>query len=1647
MTRIRCNHLFTFVVLAWCLLSSLNAQDTQPPRGLMPNTDQLSSSIDNIDVVSGKLHLQIPLASLPKGNGGLGFDLNLEYDSNLYDNAARTAYWWQYTPQIPFAQTRNGGWTYNSGNYQLYLEGLSPECVDLDGVRGNYVRLNLILPDGSSHVLHWGADEDGKSGRSPDGKDTTCDHRPAISGLITYYTADGSFLKAETTANQSNWYLQDWNLYYPDGRHVFLSPTTGTTKLYDANENWISIKNACYDPYPGDCSLPYAEIKDSSLGRTITVKYNVTDALMPSGWIRDNITAPGPNGDITTSVDWRPMTIVASYAGSSDTDPPVTVGPFNFYVPRYIQLPLASAVVLGSEPPKWNSYAFDYRDNSDGNHRGYGELKYIRTPSGSEYTYNYLYTNFAQSDRQNVYPDHFYHNAITDKYITHDGITDLHWSFSYPDLGTTTITNPDGGQVVNLYRDKMVPSDWSSGLVYSIENKSNTGTRLSLRTRTWAQNIVSDLSSASSKTTPKNPYIQRETVTVGGSVPKTSVVNYTYDVNGNMLSKAEYDWNETGGALLRSTTSEYFIKDFASNGYLNAYWKPHNPAIWNTSPSWTRRLNAVQRVTISSGSAPVAATEYGYDDPYTKGNMLSEYRWDNVKAGSLPSLGGLTSSNSQVLTRTYDARGNLTDVYEPEVRTHTTYDSFGNVSQVYKGYGSAAQRATQFSWNSTGVALISKTDVDNNNQITYTYDNIGRQRSADEGGLRKSVTTYEDANRTVGVANDLRAYMDGKLQSITSYDQLGRVVLQQRNDGIKVQTSYVNQPGGARVITSTPYRNTSDTTLEWKCTQNDTAGRVTAVAMFKGSAAPTDCASTANRTGVTQTGYDADWTIVTDPAGKSRKIRNDGLGRIVEIVEDPSGLNYSTTYTYDALDNLRTVTQGTQSPRVFNYSSLGRLTSASNPESGSTLYTYYDSGDLKRRTDARGVWVESSYDSLHRMLTKTYSAGTPAVSYGYHLAGSSSAPNIGRLKSVSSSVASTTYSYNPLGNISGSIQTIAGYTGNLAFSYNWHLNGGLKSILYPSGRLVSYDVDDAGRTNKVYAPSKTYADLTAAAGITNPFTADGRVAQMKLGNGLFESREYNTPGTTTRLKLGTALGGGNRAQLEFNYSATQNNGNLVSQAVLRPGGSWTQSFAYDGLNRLSAASETGGFSQVYGYDRWGNRYVPSSSGLAHTDSHEPTAQANFDANNQLRSSGTIQYDAAGNQTSYGLFTLGYDAENRNTTMTSSGSGSGAYSYDGDGRRVKKVWTSGGTTNTTYYAYDALGQLAVEYSNQAPTITGTSWMFADMLGSIRTITSDSGAVTECYDYLPFGRMLSASDNGRSSIGCHPADPDNQLATGSPQKFTGKERDTETGLDFFGARYMSAAQGRFMIPDPSSGGITPLDPQSWNKYSYVRNRPTRFVDSNGYWATEIHVQITTFALKDYVSSAELGALVKQQRIMDKYLNGPADQFMHAMSNGKAGESADVAKQKMQKFIVWNIQEAKANVKDGAFSDLSLGRLGSAIHTAQDSTCPVHMKGGVPIAWNGAISATSPSHLLGEDSPSDSWAAIGDAIRLTMAYFMRVNPIQAQLHGLTDDTFDAKARDAISLYIDWYQFDSGFDSATDREAARQCALNGGAGAACVR
>jgi RHS repeat-associated protein len=202
----------------------------------------------------------------------------------------------------------------------------------------------------------------------------------------------------------------------------------------------------------------------------------------------------------------------------------------------------------------------------------------------------------------------------------------------------------------------------------------------------------------------------------------------------------------------------------------------------------------------------------------------------------------------------------------------------------------------------------------------------------------------------------------------------------------------------------------------------------------------------------------------------------------------------------------------------------------------------------------------------------------------------------------------------------------------------------------------------------------------------------------------------------------------------------------------------------------------------------------------------------------------LGYDAAGNLTNYtspGQYV--YDQENRLSSTAGM-----TYTYDGNGERVLKSNTSTGAAVKHYWSMggntlaegDGSGNITAEYIYfggrrvariDIPANT-LHYYLSDHLGSTSIVVSSSGIREEESDYSPFGTEYVIAGAGVNRY-----------------KFTGKERDTESGLDNFGARYNSTSIGRFMTPDPLGG--EKIDPQTLNRYSYVRNNPTNLIDPTG------------------------------------------------------------------------------------------------------------------------------------------------------------------------------------------------------------------------
>jgi RHS repeat-associated protein len=207
---------------------------------------------------------------------------------------------------------------------------------------------------------------------------------------------------------------------------------------------------------------------------------------------------------------------------------------------------------------------------------------------------------------------------------------------------------------------------------------------------------------------------------------------------------------------------------------------------------------------------------------------------------------------------------------------------------------------------------------------------------------------------------------------------------------------------------------------------------------------------------------------------------------------------------------------------------------------------------------------------------------------------------------------------------------------------------------------------------------------------------------------------------------------------------------------------------------------------------------------------------------------TTSYDTAGNTTTDGNGAITYDAENRITSTNGV-----TYTYDGDGKRVEKssgtlFWTGvgsdplsesdlSGNINEEYVFFNGMRVSRID----RPSNTVHAFL-ADHLGSSRMSVVPSGTntltVEEDLDYTPYGIVASgtASDH---------------------YQFTGKIRDSESGLDNFGARYNASIIGRFMTPDwaakPTNVPYAKFgDPQTLNLYSFTENGPINRIDPDGH-----------------------------------------------------------------------------------------------------------------------------------------------------------------------------------------------------------------------
>jgi RHS repeat-associated protein len=334
--------------------------------------------------------------------------------------------------------------------------------------------------------------------------------------------------------------------------------------------------------------------------------------------------------------------------------------------------------------------------------------------------------------------------------------------------------------------------------------------------------------------------------------------------------------------------------------------------------------------------------------------------------------------------------------------------------------------------------------------------------------------------------------------------------------------------------------------------------------------------------------------------------------------------------------------------------------------------------------------------------------------------------------------------------------------------------------------------------------------------VSFPFSA--RYAYHPNGN-VWES-EFHSPGSPAPAK---------RYKYEFAAGAYDALNRLRSANFSSWNGSWTSTLAHDleaitydrsgNLFTLKRYRETGSLIDNLSYVNSG-----SSNQLTWLSDAVGTTPETWDAE-----TGAFSYDANGNviaaSAPYAITAVTYDHQNLPVSLTSNGVAS-SYRYDGAGQRITKQVAGG---NTELYLLDGASSLGVVTVNGSGT--PTSWFFnvlagdrvigrqpnvgnrryyhPDLLGSTRAVV-EGATIVESYDPEPWGLLM----------------PGRTLGSGTKEGFTGKERDAESGLDYFGARLYMAALGRWTSVDP----LFEKHPE-WSPYNYVLNNPLGLFDPDG------------------------------------------------------------------------------------------------------------------------------------------------------------------------------------------------------------------------
>jgi YD repeat-containing protein len=956
--------LLALMALALCGFA-YGQEDPNIEVGLKPFGTYQGGNIDRINVPNGALSIDIPIMSYPQRGGRLKLDLALHYENRG-----------NYTDTV--CDYVNDGGCYEAGpsefihGFTIVQQGvpvLLGEASDQDA-NGFLTESALVMtPDGGSHSL---APTNATVWRSLDGS--------GYQAVFDYSTPGQMWIDAAQLSSAAL-YAPDGTLYrYPaDINTTVPASIPGPTRPFGAQtdtDDWIPTQQQ--------------DINGNQITFSSTAGWTDTVAR--------NIPVPAQTSDFTNCTDSR-----TARAWTWNL-PGVNGAPYPI---KMCEIEISETIQYSGAPMTYNAYelqsvilpdntkwVFDYTTD------GLGDLQQVTFPLGG--TISYTWGNPGE-----LQPTHAYQftrgvsKRISDP---HDGSTPAESDYvfvrNYPNdpttalTATTTITDgtsANGG--LSGYQNDIVhtftsadswnesETDWYQGtgasraLMKSTTNdyttynlpSAQTISILTNATTTWANQQKTQIGYAYN-----DPLTyQAASFQCGAScvlIGNPGTASYILQTG-----KTESDYgNGSPGAILRSTSTSYYA--FENSSYLNK-----------------NLLNLVSGVAISGSGGNGGTTSYGYDESGSPqgvyGNQTSVSKW-------------LNTVNSNLVSYTY-------------------YNSYGMPTQTKDPLG----YSSLFSYDASGLYVISSSNPIHQTTL-QTYDfNTGQTLSVTDPNSQTTRYTYSDSmghltnisypdqGNTAFIYNDsasgssvtiTKALNQGNtMQTVVEVDGFGRQIesklMESANQSINSRTQYDYR--GRLWKSWNPSR--CDPMSVTSCPSESTFGSTTHI--YDALDRPT---SVINQDGTaTQTHYTGNTVNYYDEVSNHWQRTMDGIGRLISVSE-PTGS--STGYVYDSQSNLGTVNQlgissDTPRTRSFVYDSLSRLTSSTNPETGTIGYSYDSSGNLLTKTDARGVMITYSYDTLDRLLSKSYSndpTGTPSACYQYDSGINGGGSNlIGRLTS------------------------------------------------------------------------------------------------------------------------------------------------------------------------------------------------------------------------------------------------------------------------------------------------------------------------------------------------------------------------------------------------------------------------------------------------------------------------------------------------------------------------------------------------------------------------------------------------------------------------------------------------------------------------